>query len=119
MVAAGEGRTEVASLLLVAGANTDLQNEVKCRCDLGILCTQSLSVYHCMFFITQDGVSALMMAVMMKGSTEVVSLLLEAGANTDLQDKVKWRCDLGILCTQSLSAYHCTCLSSHSMDTLH
>ena len=118
MLAALEGRTEVVSLLLEARANTDLQTKVKCRCDLGILCTQSLSVYHCMFFITQDGDFALIMAVTMKGSTEV-SLLLEAGANTDLQDKVKWRCDLGILCTQSLSAYHCTCLSSHSMETLY
>ena len=31
MMAAREGRTEVASLLLEAGANTDLQNEVKCQ----------------------------------------------------------------------------------------
>ena len=31
MIAAREGRTEVASLLLEAGANTDLQNKVRCR----------------------------------------------------------------------------------------
>lgn len=37
--------------------------------------------------ITQDGDSALKMAAM-KGFTEVFSLLLQAGANTDLQDKV-------------------------------
>ena len=30
MMAAREGRTEVVSLLLEAGANTDLQNEVEC-----------------------------------------------------------------------------------------
>ena len=71
-----------------------------------------------MSLITQYGNFALMVAARW-GSTEVVSLLLEAGANTDLQDKVKWRCDLGILCTQSLSVYHCTCLSSHRMESLH
>ena len=38
--------------------------------------------------ITQDGDSALMMAFR-EGSTEVVPLLLKAGANTDLQNKVK------------------------------
>ena len=35
-----------------------------------------------------SGVSALMMAAR-EGRTKVVSLLLEAGANTDLQNKVK------------------------------
>ena len=113
MVAARWGSTEVVSLLLVAGANTDLQDKVKWRCDLGI---QSLSLH--MSVITQNGNSALMVAAL-AGSTEVVSLLLEAGANTDLQNKVKCRCDLGILCTQSLLVYHYTCLSSHSMETLH
>ena len=37
--------------------------------------------------ITQDGDSALMMAAH-EGMAEVVSLLLEAGANIDLHDKV-------------------------------
>ena len=37
--------------------------------------------------ITQDGESALMMAVR-KGMTEVASLLLKAGANVHLQNKV-------------------------------
>ena len=40
-----------------------------------------------MSVITQDGESALMMAAR-EGRTEVVSLLLKAGANTDLQNKV-------------------------------
>ena len=37
MMAARVGRTEVVPLILEAGANTDLQNEVKCkrRCGLG------------------------------------------------------------------------------------
>ena len=38
--------------------------------------------------ITQRGESALMLAAW-EGMTEVVSLLLEAGANIDLQDEVK------------------------------
>ena len=37
--------------------------------------------------ITQDGKSALMMAAR-EGRTEVVSLLIEAGANINLQNKV-------------------------------
>ena len=41
-----------------------------------------------MSVITQDGDTALMMAARRFGMTEVVSLLLEAGANTDLQNKV-------------------------------
>ena len=41
-----------------------------------------------MSVITQDGESALMMAVRRWGGTEVFSLLLKAGANTDLQNKV-------------------------------
>ena len=41
-----------------------------------------------MSVITQDGYTALMMAARW-GWAEVVSLLLEAGANTDLQNKVK------------------------------
>ena len=41
------------------------------------------------FVITQDGDSALTMAAKGWGRTEVVSQLLEAGANTDLQNKVK------------------------------
>ena len=45
------------------------------------------SVSHYMCVITQDGHSALLMAAS-EGRTEVVSLLLEAGANTDLQNKV-------------------------------
>ena len=40
-----------------------------------------------MSVITQRGNSALIKAVT-EGMTEVVSLLLEAGANTDLQNKV-------------------------------
>ena len=49
-----------------------------------------------MFVITQDRDSALMMAVR-DNKTEVVSLLLEAGANTDLQYVVRMSmCNLHI-----------------------
>ena len=41
-----------------------------------------------MSVMTQDGDSALMIAASW-GRTEVVPLLLEAGPNTDLQNKVK------------------------------
>ena len=100
MLAAREGRTEVVSLLLEAGANTELQNMVKLctrRCGFGTLYVPSnrcLTTFVCV--ITQKGYSALMLAVRW-GRTEVVSLLLEAGANTELQNMVKCRCDLGIL----------------------
>ena len=40
-----------------------------------------------MCVITQEGVSALMMAAM-KGKTEVVVELVKAGANVDMQSKV-------------------------------
>ena len=46
-----------------------------------------ISVSLHMSVITQDGESALMMAVG-EGRTEVVSLLLKAGANIDLQNNV-------------------------------
>ena len=45
-------------------------------------------VYNYMLVNTQYGHSALMIAAM-KGRGAVVSLLLEAGANVDLQNKVK------------------------------
>ena len=47
-----------------------------------------ISVSLHMSVITQNGTSALMMAAS-EGGTEIVSLLLEAGANIHLQDKVK------------------------------
>ena len=46
----------------------------------------SVSHYTCLS--SQDGDSALIMAVR-EGRAEVVPLLLKAGANTDLQNKVK------------------------------
>ena len=57
---------------------------LQCKlCIYQLLC-EVISVSLHMSVITQDGDSALMMAV----QEEVVSLLLEAGANTNLQNKV-------------------------------
>ena len=53
-----------------------------------------------MFVITQDGNSALMEAVIW-GMTEVVSLLLKAGAEIDLQNEVLCQCNM----LQSFSHY--------------
>ena len=62
-------------------------------CSDGLVCDEPffevISVSLHMSVITQWGFSALMMGVV-EGWTEVVSLLLEAGANTDLQNKVKF-----------------------------
>ena len=60
----------------------------------GLVCDEPfcevISVSLHMSVITQDGNSALMMASNGWGRTEVVSLLLKAGANTDLQNKVRF-----------------------------
>ena len=58
-----------------------------------------ISVSLHMSVITQDGESALMMAARRWDRTEVVSLLLKDGANTDLQNKV---CQ----CTTYKSSFH-------------
>ena len=63
-------------------------------CSDGLVCDKPfcevISVSLHMSVITQDGDSALMMAVRGWVRTEVVSLLLKAGANTDLQNKVRF-----------------------------
>ena len=61
-------------------------------CNDGLVCDEPfcevISVSLHMSVITQYGNSALMMAAR-EGKTEVVSLLLEAGANIHLQNEVK------------------------------
>ena len=61
-------------------------------CNNGLVCDEPfcefISVSLNMSVITQDGDSALMMAARW-GRTEVISLLLEAGANTDKQNQVQ------------------------------
>ena len=52
--------------------------------------------------ITQNGNSALIIAVR-EGRTEVVSLLLEAGINTELQNKVK--CPWYTVCTEGFELF--------------
>ena len=102
MKAVREGRTKVVPLLLKAGANTDLQHKV-CQfihestgmvykaCPTNPRPSTYLMTYiHIIFVVshfTQDGDTPLMMATRW-GRTEVVSLLLEAGANIHLQNMV-------------------------------
>ena len=123
MLAAREGRTEVVSLLLEAGANTDLQNMVKLCMYQEVwfwnsICTKSSSSHSHISVTTQYGDSALTMAAR-KGRTEVVSLLLQAGANTDLQNMVYqevwfWNS----ICTKSSSSHsHISVITR--METLH
>ena len=61
-------------------------------CSDGLVCDEPfcevISVSLHMSVITQNGDSALMMAARGWGRTEVVPLLLEDGANIDLQNKV-------------------------------
>ena len=57
------------------------------QCKLCVLYCEVISVSLHMSVITQYGDTALMMAVR-EGRTKVVSLLLKAGANVDLQNKV-------------------------------
>ena len=61
-------------------------------CTDGLVCDEPfclvISVSLHVSVIIQDGVSALMAATRLFDVTDVVSLLLKARANTDLQDKV-------------------------------
>ena len=63
-----------------------------CVCSDGLVCDEPfcevISVSLHTSVIPQDGDSALMIAISW-GRTEVVPLLLEVGASTDLQNKVK------------------------------
>ena len=86
----------------------------------------NLSVKSCIVSC-QDGDSALMMAAR-NVSTEIRSLLVKAGANTDLNKVIiimlccvvyGWFCCL-IMGRPSSVVIACVCLSSHSgMNTLH
>ena len=115
MIATRKVRTKVVSLLLETGANTDLQNMVKMSVNVYkvylvplTICMQYILQYHIltdvvcnepfcqvisislyMSVITQGGDSALMIAARLWDSIGVVWLLLEAGANIHLQNKVK------------------------------
>ena len=63
-------------------------------CSDGLVCDEPfcevISVSLHMSVFTQNGDSALMMAARW-GRTEVVPLLLKAGANTDLQNEVRFQ----------------------------
>ena len=65
----------------------------------------TVSVRLHMSIFSQKGLSALMYAAM-KGHTEVVTQLLEAGANTDLQDQVQIITQVGVHWLMTLAHYH-------------
>ena len=51
------------------------------------VCTIILLLLWCIFIIQEDGSTALIMAAL-QGHEQVVDVLLKAGANPDIQDKV-------------------------------
>ena len=82
MSASRGGYVEIVTLLITVGLDVNIRDSVRYTQYFLFCVSLHMSV------ITQYGDSGLMMAAR-KGRTEVVSLLLEAGANTDLQNKVK------------------------------
>ena len=82
MSASREGYVEIVTLLITARIDVNITDSVRYTQYLLFRVSLHMSV------ITQNGNSALMMAAR-KGRTEVVSLLLEAGANIHIQNKVK------------------------------
>ena len=71
----------------------------------------AVSVRLHMSIISQDGGSALMLAAY-EGHTEVVTQLLEAGANTDLQTTEVYKC-ICVHCSKlCLEWYDLTCMCS-------
>ena len=81
MSASRRGDVKRVTSLITAGVDVNIRDSVRYTQYL-LFC---VSLY--MSVITQNGNSALMIAIR-EGRTKVVSLLLEAGANTDLQNKV-------------------------------
>ena len=85
---------EAVTSLISAGADVNDVNQVRHGvCSVsphtlsdGLVCDVICFILH-MFVITQSGESPLMEAAR-SGKTEVVSLLVKAGAALDLQDKV-------------------------------
>ena len=71
---------EIVTSLITAGVDVNGRDRVR-QITSHIVIGPFISVF------TQDGDSALMMAIR-NGRTEVVSLLIEAGANIHLQNKV-------------------------------
>ena len=91
MLASKGGEWKIVNTLIAAGVDANHVNEV-----IGAVYTslytsrpfcEPITVALHMSVITQDGDSPLMMAAS-NGRTEVVALLVKAGANTDLQNKV-------------------------------
>ena len=82
MSASERGDVEIVTSLITAGLDVNIRDSVRYTQYLLFCVSLHMSV------ITQNGNSPLMKAAR-KGSTEVVSQLLEAGANIHIQNKVK------------------------------
>ena len=78
---------EIVTLLIRAGFDVNTRDSVRHTYMVSHFC-EVISVSLHMSVITQDGDSALMKAAR-EGWTVVISLLLKAAANTDLQNEVK------------------------------
>ena len=82
MSASRRGDVEIVASLITARIDVNIRDSVRYTQYLLFWVSLHMSV------ITQNGTSALMMAARW-GRTEVVSLLLEAGANIHIQNEVK------------------------------
>ena len=84
MSASREGYVEIVTLLITVGVDVNIRDSVRYTQYFLFCVSLHMSV------ITQNGNSALMMAAR-KGRTEVVSLLLKAGANIHIQNNVRFQ----------------------------
>ena len=83
--AADNGRTEVVGILIEAGADINLQ-------DNGVRSAEWVYQRLIIVICVCQGYSALMLSAA-NGFTEVVGILIEAGADINLQTKHVWSAD--------------------------
>jgi Ankyrin repeats (many copies)/Ankyrin repeat len=112
-IAADEGQTEVCKILLAAGVEVNKQDEV-CHatwsksllyCILNSVPTPSF--YKLIYFL-QSRLTPLHVAALF-GRTEMCKILLEAGADLNMQDSVRyatWRKRRGTALDGSSNTYH-------------
>ena len=124
MLASKGGELKTVNALITAGVDANHVNEVSGAVYTSLYTSrpfcEPITVALHMSVITQDGDSPLMMAAS-NGRTEVVALLVKAGANTDLQNKVScmggygsstvlWSVHHNVMMVYEVM--HCVCLSS-------
>ena len=84
MTASFEGHFDIVRILIEAQAQVNTQKEVCCyKITNMYICTLQLRL----FYVHQDGVAALHMAAQ-EGKVDVVRLLIDAGAQVNIQTKV-------------------------------